>query len=110
MSTDTDIALYLKTMGISRSVLPLHVRMLLNKFCPKEAAATTRAPAGVLFEDIAISELPEAGEYERGYNKAIELMRRRLDTGYGTEETVNQSATVARPAARAASRNPGQRK
>lgn len=110
MATDADIALYLKTMGISRSVLPLHVRMMLTKFCPKDAAAITRAPSGVLFEDIAISELPEAGEYERGYNKAIELMRRRLDTGYGTEEAVNQGTAVARPAARAASRNPSQRK
>ena len=99
MPTDDEIKLQLKTMGLGRSVLPVHVRMLLTKFCPKEAAATTRAPSGVLFENIAISELPEAGEYERGYNKAIALMRARLETGYGTEH-LGGSETLASAARR----------
>jgi len=96
MSSDDEIKAALKAMGLGRSVLPIHVRMLLKQFGTQP---TDNTGAVVAFEDVAISELPDAGEYERGYNKAIALMRARLETGYGTEP-ITGSAAMARPARR----------
>lgn len=103
MPTDDEIKAVLKAMGISRSVLPLHVRMLVEKFS-SPTAAPVRATGSVLFEDVSISELPNAGEFERGYNKAIALMRARLETGYGTEH-LSGSETLAGAARRGRKQN-----